>query len=438
MITPLVRSFLLSALLAAAGAAVSAAEPGDGRVELLDRIVAVVNNEVITRVELDRESRSAQAQLRRQGTPLPERGILERQLLERLITKTILQQYALQTGVRVPDPDLERAIERIASENKLSPLALRQAIEDSGQSFERFREEVRGEMVVARLREREVDSKVTVSEAEIQNFLRAQSTQEEAVDEYFLLHILVTVPEQATPPEVKARRDRAEEALAQLKAGADFGRVAASFSDAPDALQGGALGWRPAARLPTIFLEAVKSLKIGEYTEVLRSPAGFHVLRLKDKRGNNTPIIVTQTRARHILIRLTELVSENDARQRLTELKYRVENGADFAELARLQSDDASAARGGELGWLSPGDTVPEFERSMDALKPGQVSAPFKSPFGWHIAQVLERREQDMSKDRQRLTARQAIISRKADEQWQEWVRQQRDKAYVEYHLEEK
>jgi peptidyl-prolyl cis-trans isomerase SurA len=435
---PLLRNILLSMLLAAAGGVAAAPEPADGRVALVDRIVAVVNSEVITRVELDRESRSAQAQLRRQGTPLPDREILDRQLLERLITKTILQQYALQTGVRVPDPDLERAIERIASENKLSPLSLRQAVEDSGQSFERFREELRGEMVITRLREREVDSKVTVSEAEIQTFLRAQATQEEVVDEYFLLHILVTVPEQATPAEVKARRDRAEEALSQLKGGADFGQVAASFSDAPDALQGGALGWRAAARLPGIFLEAVKALKIGELSDVLRSPAGFHVLRLKDKRGNNTPIIVTQTRARHILIRLTELVSENDARQRLGELRYRSENGVDFAELARLQSDDASAARGGDLGWVSPGDTVPEFERAMDALKPGQVSAPFKSPFGWHIVQVLERREQDMSKDRQRLTARQAIISRKADEQWQEWVRQQRDKAYVEYHLEEK
>jgi len=431
--------FLLAWACVAGAAAGAAPETGEGRAALLDRIVAVVNNEVITRLDLDRESRTAVAALRRQGTPLPEREILERQLLERLITKTMLLQVAKQTGLRVPDPDLERALERIANENKISPGSLRQAIEDSGQSFDRFREELRGEMLITRLREREVDSKVTASEPEIQSFLRQQASSEDAsVDEYNLLHILVTVPEQATPAEVKARRDRAEEALTQLKAGADFGQVAASFSDAPDALQGGALGWRPAARLPTIFLEAVKGMKIGQLSEVLRSPAGFHVLRLKDKRGNNTPIMVVQTHARHILIKLTEVVSENDARQRLSELKYRIENGTDFAELARLQSDDASAARGGDLGWVAPGDTVPEFERAMDALKPGQISAPFKSPFGWHIVQVLDRREQDMSKDRQRLTARQAIMSRKADEQWQEWVRQQRDKAYVEYHLEEK
>jgi peptidyl-prolyl cis-trans isomerase SurA len=429
----LITSLMLSTALAAAP------DAPEGRVSLIDRVVAVVNNEVITRVELDRESTNAAAQLRRQGTPLPERDILERQLLERLITKTILLQYARQTGLRVPDPDLERALERIASENKITPASLREAVEGSGQSFERFREDVRGEMLISRLREREVDSKVTVSESEIQNFLRAQVAQEDStVDEYNLSHILVSVAEQATPAEVKARRERAEEALSQLKAGTDFGQVAASFSDAPDALQGGALGWRPAARLPSIFYEAVKNMKVGQLSEVLRSPAGFHVVRLVDKRGNNTPIVVTQTHARHILIRLTEVVSENDARQRLNELKYRIENGTDFAELARLQSDDASASRGGDLGWLSPGDTVPDFERAMDALKPGQVSAPFKSPFGWHIVQVLERREQDMSKDRQRLTARQAIVSRKADEQWQEWVRQQRDKAYIENHLEEK
>jgi peptidyl-prolyl cis-trans isomerase SurA len=431
--------FVLALACLAGVAAAAAPETGEGQAALLDRIVAVVNNEVITRVDLDRESRTAQAALRRQGTPLPDRDILERQLLERLITKTMLLQVAKQTGVRVPDPDLERALERIATENKISPANLRQAIEDSGQSFDRFRDELRSEMLITRLREREVDTKVTATEPEIESFLRQQAASEDAsVDEYNLLHIMVTVPEQATPAEVKARRDRAEEALAQLKAGADFGQVAASFSDAPDALQGGALGWRPAARLPTIFLEAVKSMKIGQLSDVLRSPAGFHVLRLKDKRGNNTPIIVVQTHARHILIKLTEVVSENDARQRLSELKYRIENGTDFAELARLHSDDASAARGGDLGWLAPGDTVPDFERAMDALKPGQISAPFKSPFGWHIVQVLERREQDMSKDRQRLTARQAIMSRKADEQWQEWVRQQRDKAYVEYHLEDK
>jgi peptidyl-prolyl cis-trans isomerase SurA len=404
----------------------------------LDRIVAVVNNDVITSVELDRETRMALDTLRRQGTPLPQRDVLEKQLLERLITKQVLLQQARATGLRVPDSELDTAIGRIAAENKMSIEGLRQAVAQTGVSFDRFREDVRGEMLISRLREREVESRVNVSDAEIQSFVRSQESRGEQADEYKLAHVLVSVPEQATPEELKLRRGRAESALAQLKSGADFRQVAASFSDAPDALQGGEMGWRPAGRLPAIFLETLRGLKVGEASDILRSPAGFHIIKLVDKRGSNTPIIVTQTHARHILIRLNEVVSEADARNRLSELKYRVDNGADFAELARLHSDDASAARGGDLGWISPGDTVPDFERAMGALKPGQVSAPFRSPFGWHIVQVLERREQDMSEDRQRLTARQAIRSRKSDEQWDDWVRQQRDKAYIEYHLEQR
>jgi peptidyl-prolyl cis-trans isomerase SurA len=380
----------------------------------------------------------ATEQLRRQGTPLPARDILEKQLLERMITKRALLQFAKQNGMRVSDTELDSAVDHIAQENKMTPVALRETIERDGVGFDRFREDVRAEMLVARLRDREVDSRIMVGDSEIQSFLRSQENQGEKIDEYNLTHILVTVPEQATPDEVKQRRARADTALAQLKQGLDFRQVAASFSDAPDALQGGAMGWRPAARLPTIFLDALKNMKVGQVSDLLRSPNGFHILKLIDKRGNNTPVIVTQTHARHILIRLNEVVSENDARNRLTSLKDRIANGADFAELARLQSDDTSAARGGDLGWVTPGDVVPEFERAMDALKAGQVSNPFKTPFGWHIVQVLERREQDMSKDRERLAARQAIRQRKSEEQWQEWVRQQRDKSYVEYHLEDR
>jgi peptidyl-prolyl cis-trans isomerase SurA len=431
----LARAIALLALWGAFAAPLSAQE----RIETLDRVVAVVNTDVITASELDRERRIAINTLRKQGTPLPAREILDKQLLERMITKNLLLQQAKNSGVRASDADVENALQRIADENKMDLKQLRAAVEESGVSFERFREDVRGEIVIARLRDREVESRVNVTEAEIQNFVRTQQESPgDKADEFRLSHVLVQVPEQATPEELRLRRARAEAALAALKQGTDFRQVAASYSDAPDALQGGDMGWRPAGRLPNIFLQTLKSMKVGEVSDILRSPAGFHVVKLIDKRGNNTPVIVTQTHARHILVKLNEVVSENDARKRLTELRDRVENGADFAELARLQSDDASAARGGDLGWLSPGDTVPEFERAMDALKPRQVSAPFKTAFGWHIVQVLERREQDMSQDRQRVAARQAIRSRKADEQWQEWVRQQRDKAYVEYKLEEK
>jgi len=346
-------SVFFGSLLVAAGMAVAANEP-----IALDRIVAVVNDEVITRMELDRESRMATEQLRRQGTPLPARDILEKQLLERMITKRALLQFAKQNGMRVSDTELDSAVDHIAQENKMTPVALRETIERDGVGFDRFREDVRAEMLVARLRDREVDSRIMVGDSEIQSFLRSQENQGEKIDEYNLTHILVTVPEQATPDEVKQRRARADTALAQLKQGLDFRQVAASFSDAPDALQGGAMGWRPAARLPTIFLDALKNMKVGQVSDLLRSPNGFHILKLIDKRGNNTPVIVTQTHARHILIRLNEVVSENDARNRLTSLKDRIANGADFAELARLQSDDTSAARGGDLGWVTPGDVV--------------------------------------------------------------------------------
>ena len=405
---------------------------------LLDRVVAVVNNEVITRVDLDEQIRVALQQLRRQNTPLPAQEVLERQLLERLVTARVLVQTARETGLRVDDTQLQRSLERIAQENKLTPDAFRKALEGDGVNFNRFREELRNEILITRLKEREVDSKILITDAEIDNYLKNQQTLGGKDDEYSLAHILLLVPEQASPEQIQAKRAAAEKALAQLKGGADFRQVSAGVSDAQNALEGGPLGWRPTSRLPQLFVDAVRTLKVGDLSPVLRSANGFHILKVLDKRGNETPVIVQQTRVRHILVRLNEVVSEADAKQRLANLKERIDNGADFAELARLQSEDASSSRGGDLGWLSPGDTVPEFERAMNALEPGQLSGPVQSPFGWHLIQVTERRDEDMSKERQRLLARQAIRARKADEAYQEWVRQQRDRAYVELRLDER
>jgi len=427
--------------LALLGSAPSGAAPDErARSEpaLLDRVVAVVNNEVITRLDLDEQMRVALQQLRRQNTPLPAQDVLERQLLERLVTARVLVQTARETGLRVDDTQLQRSLERIAQENKLTPEAFRKALEGDGVNFNRFRDELRNEILIARLKEREVDSKILITDAEIDNYLKNQQNQGGKDDEYSLAHILVLVPEQASPEQIQARRAVAEKALSQLRGGADFRQVSAGVSDAPNALEGGPLGWRPSSRLPQIFVDGVKALKVGDLSPVLRSANGFHILKLLDKRGNETPVIVQQTHTRHILVRLNEVVSEADAKQRLANLRERIDNGADFAELARLQSEDASSSRGGDLGWLSPGDTVPEFERAMNALEPGQVSGPVQSPFGWHLIQVLERRDEDLSKERQRLMARQAIRARKSDEAYQEWVRQQRDRAYVELRLEER
>ena len=428
----------LALLALAAAPHAFAQKPPASRVVLLDRIVAVVNDQVITRRALDERVTVVLTQLRQQGTPPPPRDVLEKQVLERMIFNHVQLQYAKETGLRIDDATLEKTLSRIAEDSKLAPAQLRAALEKDGISFAKFREDIRDEITMARLREREVDNKITIADSEIDNFLSTRQIQEGKSDEYHLSHILVSVPEQASPERLQERRVRAEQALAQIRGGTDFRQVAASFSDAPDAVQGGAFGWREITRLPAIFAEAVKDLRAGEVSGVLRSPNGFHIVRVNERRGQAAPLIVSQTRARHILIKTSELVAESEAKDRAVKLKERLDNNADFAELARLQSEDSSAARGGELGWLSPGDTVPEFEKAMNALRPGQISEPVRSPFGWHLIQVLERRNQDVSQQQQRLRARQALREQKADEAHQEFVRQLRDRAFVEYRLEEK
>ncbi|UCD68263.1 MAG: peptidylprolyl isomerase [Betaproteobacteria bacterium] len=430
----------LTILLATVQMTVSAQDESSGSsAVLLDRVVAIVNDEVITQVELDEEMELAERQLNQQKTPLPPRSTLQRQLLERMILSRILQQEARQTGVRVSDQQLNMALDRMAAENKMERDQFQAAMEAEGVDYARFRERIRGEIEIARLREREVENRVNISEAEIDSYLRnAENRMPDKDEEYSVAHILVLVPEGANAEEIRAKREVAENALRQLSEGMDFAQVAASVSDAPDALEGGTLGWRPPSRLPELFLEAVSGMRIGEVSDVLRSANGFHVVKLVDKRGSETKIIVQQTHARHILIRLNEIVSESDALQRLVELKQRMElGGEDFSDLARQHSDDASAAKGGDLGWLSPGDTVPDFERAMNALQPGEVSDPVRSPFGLHLIKVVERRDEDLSQERQRVMAREAIRMRKADSAYQDWIRQQRDRAYVEYRLDE-
>jgi peptidyl-prolyl cis-trans isomerase SurA len=409
---------------------------------LVDRIVAVVNKEVITSSELADQVAAAERELHRQGTPLPDHATLERQVLERLILVKAQLQLARDTGIKVDDVQLDRAIERIAERNKMSVGEFRRALERDGVQFDKFSSEVRDQIILTRLRQREVDDKIQVSDSEIDLFL--EQNKENALAsklEYNVAHILVRLPDQASPEQLEAARARAEKARAEALAGGDFAKLAASYSDGPDALKGGALGWRAADRLPELFSEALKNMKPGDVSEVLRSPAGFHLLKLLDKReagGVDGPPI-KQTHVRHILIRTNEAVSEADARRRLEDLRERiVRGGADFATLARLHSEDSSAAHGGDLGWLYPGDTVPDFERAMDALKPGEISQPVKTPFGWHLIQVLERRTASMSAERRRLVARQVLRERKADEAYQEWLRQLRDQTYVELRLDER
>ena len=421
----------LSQWVAALLIAASSLLPAHAAVEPLDHIVAVVNDEVITRQELARRYQEVAQNLSRQNTPLPPREVLEKQLLERMITELALQQHARSTGIRVDPTQVERALQRIAAQNKLDMAGLAAALEKEGQSLDGMRKTLRNEFLISRARERDVDNRISVSDAEIEGYLQTQ-VQQGVETEYNFAHILVTVPENASPEQIQARRARAEDVIAQLAAGADFAQLSASHSDAPNALQGGAFGWRASGKMPALFADALKPLQPGQIAPLLRSSNGFHILKLIDKRGLDTALSVTQTHARHILIKTNELTSEADARNRLLQLKERIDNGVKFDELARLHSEDASASKGGDLGWINPGDTVPDFEKAMDALQPGQVSAPIQSPFGWHLIQVLERRNQDVTQERQKLLARQAIRERKADEAFQDWVRQIRDSAYVE------
>jgi len=408
----------------------------------VDRIVAVVNDEAITAFELRARLATVERQLRGQNVQLPPRDILEKQLLERMITDRVQLQFAKETGLRISDIELDAALRRIAEGNRVPLQDFRAALEKDGIPWTKFREEIRDEIVLSRLRDREVESRIVVSDGEIDNYL-SNPDQGSNIGhiEVQTAHIVLRVPEQASPDQLMRIGARAQAALDQLRRGENFAKVAASYSDAPDALSGGAMDTRPLDRLPALYAEAVKKLKPGEVSDILRSPAGFHIIKLIDKRGDGgaKPMVaLKQTRARHILIKINELVSEAEARRKLVALKERLDNGADFAELARLHSNDLSAAKGGELGWLYQGDTVPDFEKAMDALKIKQISEPVKSPFGFHLIQVLERRTEDATAERQRLAARQVLRERKSDEAYQDWVRQMRDRAHVEYRAEDR
>jgi peptidyl-prolyl cis-trans isomerase SurA len=397
----------------------------------LNHIVAVVNDEVITQQELSKRYAETERALARQNTPLPPRNVIEKQLLERMITELALQQHARSTGVRVDPAQVERAIQRIAEQNKVDVPTLQAELAKQGQSLDTMRATIHNEILIARARERDVDNRVTVSDAEIEGYLQTKA-QQGAETEYNFAHILITVPESASPEQIQALRARADNIHAQLEKGVDFAQLSASSSDATNAMQGGAFGWRPSGKIPALYVDALKQMQPGQISPVLKSSNGFHILKLNDKRGLDAALNITQTHARHILIKTNELTSESDARNRLLQLKERLDNGAKFEDLARQYSDDGSASKGGDLGWVNPGDTVPEFEKAMNALKPGEISQPVQSPFGLHLIQVLERRDQDVTQERQKLQARQAIRERKAEEAFQDWVRQIRDSAYVE------
>ena len=404
----------------------------------LDRVIAVVNDEAVTQWDLREQKRVVLQQMKASNVTPPPADVLDKQVLERLITERALVQHAKDNGIRVDDTVVDRTIQRVAEENKMSLDEFRKVLERENIPYAAYRDDIRRQVMLQRVREREVDSKLTVTDAEVDNYLATVNAQAGGEAEYLLSHVYVSMPDQATPDQIEARRRRAEDALAEVRRGRPFNEVAASFSDAPDALQGGSLGWRTPARLPTVFVEPVRGMKAGDVSPVLRSPGGFHIVKLEQKRDRNAPTVVDQTHARHILIKVNETASEADAKARVDRLRERIAGGAKFEDLARVNSEDASSAKGGDLGWISPGDTVPDFEKAMDRLQPNDLSQPVRTPFGWHIIQVLERRKQDITDARRRDQARLALRERKSEEQFSEFMRQLRDRTYVEYKADER
>ncbi len=404
----------------------------------MDRIIAIVDQSVITEQELADRMHTVRAQLEKQGTELPPQNILEKQILERLIADSLQLQLAAQTGLKVDDTQLDKTIERIAEQNKLSVDEFKVVLEKDGISMHKFREDIRNEITIARLREREIDNRLNVSEGEVDNYLTTQANRGEENDEFEISHIMIRTPEDSSPEDLQKAKTKTEKVLRQLTDGTSFTQVSAAFSDAPNALEGGTMGWKGGSQLPALFLDTVKGMQPGEVSKPIRSPNGFHILKLTNRRSGTSSLVISQTHARHILIKLSEVVSEKDGKRKMDVIKERIDNGAKFEELARQYSEDGSANNGGDLGWVNPGDTVPPFEKAMNALRVGEVSEPVLSPFGWHIIQVLERRQQDMTKEASRLKARQEIRARKSEEAYQDWIRELRDRAFVELRLEDK
>jgi peptidyl-prolyl cis-trans isomerase SurA len=412
-----------------------------GAPQPLDSIVAVVNDDVIVRSELNGQVELFSAQIRGRGTPLPERGVLEKQVLERMIGNRLQLQRAKELGIEVDDSRLLQAITGIAERNNMTIDQLRSVLAAEGINFNQFREDTRMQLITGQLQSQEVMNRIVVTEQEIDLYVKdIPPPKPQPRLGVHLLHILVAVSEEASPEEIKAAKKKADRIVAKLRGGADFAQVAVAESDGRQALEGGDLGWFEVSKVPTIAVGISQTLERGAVSNPIRSPSGFHVFKMADYKGGEPPprTVVTETQARHILIKTSELVSDDEARTRLEQLRLRLVGGEDFATLARAHSDDtASAIRGGELGWLGPGNTVPEFERAMSELAPGDISEPFKTSFGWHLVQVQDRRKEDKSDQLLRDKAEAAIKQRKAEESIELWLRRLRAEAYVEVRLED-
>jgi len=407
--------------------------PGIGQAQVvpLDQIVAVVDEDVVVRSELDAEMNKIITRIRQSGSRIPSRDVLEPQVLERLVMKKLSLAAATRSGVSVSEDILAQAIGNIARNGGVTLSELRATLEQEGISFRGFRESIREQIIIQQLMDKEVRQRIRVTDREIKAYLAQLGASAEGRSEYHLRHILIATPEGASPEQLRQARDKAEMLVQKLRQGLDFPTAALTESDSQQALSGGDLGWRPTGQLPTLFADQVGGMERGEISDPIHSSSGYHIIMVEDYKGGERHVI-NQTHVRHILVKTNEVTSDEDAITRLEQLKQRIDGGDDFADLARSHSDDTgSAIEGGDLGWVTPGDLLPLFEEEMNRLAIDQVSTPFNTDFGWHIVQVLGRREYDSTQEVQRAEARDKIRERKFEEESELYLRRLRDEAYV-------
>jgi peptidyl-prolyl cis-trans isomerase SurA len=403
--------------------------------EYLDGIVAVVEDDIVLESELANEVSMVVSKLQANHVQLPPELVLYKQVLERIIIDKLQSQIAKRAGVNVSDQVVDSSLQNIARQNDLTMEEFKRELKKEGMDYQAFRENVRKEIIINQLRSREIGSRIKVSEQEVKHYLETEMSAEDRQVQYLLGHILISVSEGASAAEIQVEQAEADAVIAKLRAGADFKQMAVSISDGANALQGGSLGWRTLNRIPTLFVDEVKAMQKGDISEPIRSPGGFHILKLMDTTGVDAHVI-TETHVRHILIKTNELIDDQEAKARLTAIAERIADGDDFSVLAKANSDDTgSAIKGGDLGWVVPGLLVPPFEKAMTQLAINAISAPVQTQFGWHLIQVLDRRSKDNSDEYKRNQARDEIRKRKIEEETELWLRRLRDEAYVDIRL---
>jgi len=405
-------------------------------VQWVDEVVAVAGKEAIPRSELEMQMKIVAGELSGAEGGAPERKLLLKQVLDAMILESLQVQRAKRMGIRVDDTQLDQAIRGIAAENKMDLPRFRRALQAEGLDFDAFREKIRRELIISQLHKRVRGGQVNVSDREIDDLLATNKAQQGANKRYRLRHILIAVPEAASPQQLEKARAKAEKIRQRAVEGGDFARLAASFSNGSNALKGGDLGWRAGDELPTLFADTVRKMKAGQVSPVIHSPSGFHIIKVEAVESDAATPKVEQSRARHILITTNDVMTDAKARETLATLRARIERGEDFAKLAKQYSDDeGSAKQGGDLGWAIPGTYVPAFEKTLAMLEPGEISQPFQSKFGWHIVQLQERRIAPIQEDVLRQRARAFLVKQKQEEALELWLRRLRNESFVEYRL---